>query len=116
MIPVSLNWPREIKFESHLLANATFCRSIYPVLRGMDTVPTCSICMILPATVTKSMHIGRKSLKSFLLLQKCCEAYESKYQVPRVFSITGNSIIIITFATSPGVNGLESDLSSWVST
>ena len=90
VIPASLSWPWKIKFELHLLTNATFCRSIYPVLRDIDTFLTCSVHMILLTAVPKSMYIGRRSLKSFLLLQRCRKTHESRYQVSCVFSIAGD--------------------------
>lgn len=96
------------------VAFAPLCNSILPVVRGIDTVPTCSVRMTWPAAVTKSIHIRRRSLKSFLSLQRCREAHESRYQVSDAFSIGGkfDSVTIIAFATGPGVNGSESESSS----
>ena len=41
MMPLSLNWPKNVKFELYSLANAMFWRLIWLVLRSIKTISTC---------------------------------------------------------------------------
>lgn len=112
-IPLSRSWPRDIKLKSYSIASATFCKLIVPFLRGIDTVTTCSVRMSWPIAITKSMHIGCKSLNKDLLLHRYREAQESRYHVSEAFCISFDDFAtIITFATGPGVNGSGFELLS----
>ena len=117
-IPFFRSWPRNIRLELHSVAIAIFCKSIVPFLRSINTVLTCSVYITWPATVTKLMHIGRRSLNKDLSLHRCREAQELRYHIPHVFSTSGNedSATIIAFATGPGVNGSEESESSSITT
>lgn len=76
----------------------------------MDIAFICFICIIWPTTITKSMHISHRFLKSFLLLQRYRKVNKSRYYVPNIFFIASNWVTIIVFAASLKLDGSESNL------
>ena len=120
--PVSRNWPREMRFDSHPGTKATWSSSMLFMLdRKMMTVPTSSERMIFFPAVLNSMHIGRRSLNSDRLLQRWRDAPESKYQTWSGFSsklcwrvslTAADSLAIKADAALPGAKGSGSESST----
>lgn len=79
VIPVSLSWPKENKFESHSRARATFYSLIFPLsASGMDTEPFSSVQISCLATVTKLILLALVLVNRLRSLQRGRKVYESR--------------------------------------
>lgn len=106
---LSFSWSKKIKFELHLLANTTFWRLVWLILKGIETVLTCFVYITWPAAITKSMLIGCRFLNNVLALHRCCEAYKLSYYILIAFSINGDSVTIMALAIGRKVKGSSSE-------
>lgn len=85
-------------FKLHLLANATFWKLIWFILRSIKIVLTYFICITWPATNSKLTHISHNFLNTVLLLQRYHEMHESKYYISIVFSTNSNLVPIYNYS------------------
>lgn len=112
MIPFSWSCSSKIMFKSQFGPRATLWNLIVtPLDKGINIMSTSSVQMTWPTAMTKSIFLTRMLLKSWRLLHRCQDVYESRYKEVLFTFCSCCSLTMNTVSMDLDSKGLWSELS-----